>query len=141
MIKLETALDSFYTFTGKLSDSVRQFSFAGVAVVWLFKVGGENAAGISWDPWLIWPLGCFVLALTLDLIQYAYYSLVWGIYHREKEIEIQTMEEKGEDIPEFFYVSPIINRVGYTFFWGKTFFVVVGYILLLSHIFCRLQLH
>jgi len=138
MIKLETALDSFYIFTGKLSDSVRQFGFAGIAIVWLFRVGDESAAGIAWDSSLIWPLGCFVLALTLDLLQYAYYSLVWGIYHRSKEKEIATLQQQGEEIPDLFYVSPIINRVGYCLFWGKTLFTVIGYSYLLYFIFGRI---
>lgn len=137
-VTLERALDAFYTYSEKLSDAVRQLSLAGVAVIWLVRVGGENAGGISWRAFLVWPLGVFVVALALDLGQYVYYSAYWQIFHRSKEIVAQKLKAQGESIPDTFPVHPRLNRIGNWFFWGKAVATVLGYCLLISFIFTQL---
>ena len=130
MITLDEALQAFYGYSEKLSGLVRQLSFAGIAVIWLFKVGGENAGGIEWDDSLLFPLVAFVLALMFDLLQYVYYSLVWALFHRKKERHVQRWCG-STPAPDKFYVSPWINRIGYVFFVNKTAAAIIGYMALL----------
>lgn len=69
------------TNTAKASDVVRQFAFAGIAVVWLLR--SANAA----EPIptaLIPALALFGIALTCDLMQYVFGSAIWAIYYRKK---------------------------------------------------------
>lgn len=135
MITLQTALDTYYTFSGKLSDAVRQFSVAGVAAVWVFRVGGENAGGVAWNPSLLWPLAFFVTALSLDLLQYAYYSLVYMVLSRGAEQQIREAKKAGAVVPDRFRLSPRIHWLGNGFFLGKTIAAMCGYGFLMSFIF------
>jgi hypothetical protein len=64
---------------------------------------------------------------------------VWGLYHRNKEKEIQEVSG-DENVPEFVDVSPKINLFGY-FFCGKTISTMVGYILLLSYLAYSITSH
>src|SRR5690242_14945835 len=78
----------------KVSELVQQLNFAGIAVIWLLRVGTNNA-GVKYSDLLLLPLALFVLSLTCHLLQYAYQSLVWGFLntyywrkHRKDESEV-----------------------------------------------------
>jgi hypothetical protein len=75
---LKSAKDAY---TGRASDVVRQFAFAGIAVIWLLKTTNTSAP-IPRD--LIPILALFGLALACDLLQYAVSSVIWVIYYRHK---------------------------------------------------------
>jgi hypothetical protein len=137
MITLETALDSYYTFSEKLSEVARQLALAGVAAVWLLKVGGENAGGIKWNETLLWPLGAFILSLAFDLAQYAYYTAYWRLFHRHHERIANEARLEEREPEEFIYVSPYIHLVGESIFWAKVASVAIGYFWLLIYIGSR----
>lgn len=83
-------------FTGKASEVVRQFAFAGIAVIWLVRTD-KPAHPIPES--LVPVLALFGAALASDLLQYAIASLIWTIYYRaklgEKLAEGTEFEEPG----------------------------------------------
>ena len=58
------------------NQSVRQLAFAGIAVIWLFKVGLTDAIYLPRS--VIAPLLLFVITLALDFAHFALGSLIFG---------------------------------------------------------------
>jgi hypothetical protein len=125
-MKLKDARDAYDIFSGKLSDIVRQLSFAGIAVIWIFRVGHESG-GIAYSTELLIPLGCFVLTLGLDFLQYLYASIAWSRFHRYKELS-------GVDNRAEFKAPAWLNIPTLFFFYSKAASIFVGYIFLLMAI-------
>lgn len=123
-MRLKDALENYYTFSTSLSNVNRQLCFAGIAVVWVFVVKGENGSH-ELPSELIFPLGCFVLGLALDLCHYISATIVWGLYHRNKE--------KCGVSPETEFGAPhIINWPAILFFWAKVISTLIGYVSLVK---------
>lgn len=131
---LKDARDTYYTYSGKLSDVARQLSFAGIAVIWIFRAGDKAAIGFIWDRHLLLPLTLFVGSLTADLFQYAYASLAWAIFHRAKEKAFDRPQQDGKKAPDDFKAHPAINYPTLFFFWSKAVIVMVGHLILLRHL-------
>lgn len=115
--------DAVDIFTGKLSDVSRQLNFAGIAVIWIFRVG-EESGGIAYSSELLYPLGCFVLSLAFDFLHYLYASIAWSCFHTYKQ-------RSGVDSTTDFKAPGWINYPSYIFFYSKALLVFGGYILLL----------
>ena len=119
-MKIYELRDAYYEASGVVSVISRQLTFAGIAVIWLLKVG-SNSGGIPFSGELLIPLYCFVLALSVDLLQYVYKTIAWGslnyIYwraHKDNEAEID--------------VTPKINWPTNVLFWGKIALLGYGYL-------------
>ena len=160
---LKDAREAYYTYTGNVSELARQLSFAGIGVIWVFR-SKEAPSGFVWDPSLRWTATLFVAALALDLLQYVYASLAWGVFHRQKEITLRhsaynrstdlrttgracTLEFLQEGAPytmtssspipdqqETFKAPRFINWPTNVCFWLKAATTFAGYILLLIHL-------
>ncbi|MEJ1366288.1 MAG: hypothetical protein RPU42_14530 [Candidatus Sedimenticola sp. (ex Thyasira tokunagai)] len=124
-MKLKEVRDAYYGYSGSASTVSRQASFAGIAIVWIFK--SENSVAYSLPETLLYPTLFLVLSLTLDLLQYIYSSAAWGIYHRIME-KTHGVEYAGE-----VYAPEQINWPTNAFFWGKLVCLLVGYIQLIAH--------
>lgn len=125
-MNLKEARQNYTDLSSILSTVNRQVALAGIAIVWIFVI--KNNGIYTVDSKLLLPLGCFVLGLSLDMIQYIYSTAVWGLYSRYKEKSgIKDDEE----------VSPLkyINWPTIVFFWLKIISVLVGYFLILNIIF------
>ncbi len=109
-----------------VSENVRQLALAGIAVIWIFKVGDKDSGGVPFSPSLLWPLGFFVGGLAADLLQYLYFTAVWGIMNTVEWNRHQT----DEDVP----VSGKWNWIGIFFFWTKAILLVSGYTRLIFYI-------
>lgn len=70
-------------YSGKASDVVRQLSFAGIAVVWLFKVQSKTEIKVP-EAFLV-PLGLFCVSLAFDLLQYLIGYITWFFFFRAQE--------------------------------------------------------
>jgi len=85
-VKIAEVKADYYEASSKVSDIVRQLSFAGIAVVWIFRVG-DKTGGMHYMPEMVDPLGLFVISLGLDLCQYTYKTVALGTLnyfaHRE----------------------------------------------------------
>ena len=127
-MKLEDARKTYYDASGKASDIARQLCFAGIAIIWLLRVG-DKTGGIPFTNELLWPLGGFVLALAFDLAQYFYGAVAWSVFHRAKE------KRHGVDYKDDIGGAPApINYPSLFFFYSKLLITVFAYLWLLSTI-------
>lgn len=84
-MKLNEYKITYEDFSGKASDVVRQLSFAGIAVIWIFKVQSNGSLKIPDS--LLTPLMLFCISLALDLLQYFLGYLIWYAYFKYNEIK------------------------------------------------------
>jgi len=126
-MKLKDAREYYSQRSTKLSEVVRQLNLAGIAVIWLFRTG-EKTGGIPYNDSLLWPLGMLVASATFDLLHYAYASAAWGIFHRQKEKNLDHNQDKE------FHAPAAINWPTNFFFWGKAILTVAAYFLLVGYI-------
>jgi hypothetical protein len=110
-------------FTGKTSDISRQLAFAGIAVIWVFRIG--ESASVTIAPAYALPLLGFVLALAFDLIQYVYGSIAWNWLYSKAEMAAQLTPPQQVDRPGWF------NFPSQTLFYGKVVVTVVSFVLVL----------
>ena len=128
-MKISKIRESYEYFSGKVSEIVRQLNLAGIAIIWILRVG-KDTGGVQYSPILKWPLILFILSLALDLVQYFYQSAVWGFlntYYFRKH------QDEDKDIT----VSGIWNYLALVFFWAKGAVTIVAYIFLF--VFIALQ--
>src|SRR5262245_46686251 len=122
-MKLSEYQRTYYEFSGKASDVARQLAFAGIAIVWLFKVDSANSIGIPEN--LILASVLIAGSLTCDLLHYVVGSMVWKGYYRHFERKGASQEE---DLPDH---SLWLERPIAAAFWVKIFLLLCGYILIL----------
>jgi hypothetical protein len=127
-----TAFRKNYTeyFSQKASDVTRQFAFAGIALVWIFKIGGDNP---KLPDELIVPTFWFAVTLALDLFHYAFATIFWSVfcrYHEKKGLK----KKKPDPDPDV--IAPRwINWPTNFFFYSKLSSIVIGYFIILQFIF------
>lgn len=124
-MKLRDARSAYDAFSSKTSEIARQLSFAGIALIWLFRQVDAPVMGIP-EP-LLFPTLLFALALALDLLHAAYGALAWGAFSRYHEWKGIT-EENDVTAP------PLINWPSIAFFWSKVVAVISAYIMTIQHI-------
>ena len=118
MAKLLDFRETYYEFSGKASDAARNLALAGIAVVWIFRIGEGSASRLP-QP-LIWAVCLFALALALDLLHYSLAAVTWGTFHWLKE-KAGASEESKLTAPRWLNWIPIL-------FWGfKIVSVIVGH--------------
>ncbi len=113
--------------TGKLSDVARQAAYAGLAAIWIFKTG--DAANYHLDRSLGWAGVLLVLALALDLAQYAG-NIVLRWRHARREEKTRGVDYSGADIT----LPKKLSRIPYALFALKVAFVAAGYVGLLFYL-------
>lgn len=123
-MKLKDCRDRYKFYTGKLSDLVRHFGYAGIALIWLFREEKDGILKIPEE--FLQAAFAIILVLSLDFLQYLSGSIAWGIYQRYKEKNIKHDENKEFLAPRW------INWPAITFFWGKVIGVLTSYYLLLN---------
>lgn len=122
--------ETFYEASGTLSDIVRQISIVGVGVVWIFvKVVDES---IVIDGKLIWSLGCFLIALFVDMLQYLYKSIVFYCKFRCAEEKYPDDKENVGDCTTI--LKPCTNTPTWICWGAKVLFSIIGYIVLFGYL-------
>jgi hypothetical protein len=119
-------------FSGQLSRNVRQLSFAGFAIIWLFS---RSTGPVNIEiPQHLWFAGClFTMALSCDFLQYFYGAVAWNTLHAVKEW--QDVSEATE-----FTAPSAINWPTNCFFLGKVLCAGIGYWLVLRFFFENISL-
>jgi hypothetical protein len=84
-MKLSDAREAYEALSGKASDIVRQISLAGIALIWVFKSGSQEAPVI--DGRLIRASLFIFIALFCDFLQYLAGTTIWVFYFRYKEVK------------------------------------------------------
>jgi hypothetical protein len=77
-MQLGDARSTYETLSGKASDIARQLSLAGIAIIWLFRVGSDKAPMI--DRNLLRAALFIFLALFFDFLQYFVGTIIWFLY-------------------------------------------------------------
>jgi hypothetical protein len=121
--KWKTIRDTYYSSTDRVSNSVRTYAIAAIAIVWVFKTGdGSPTSPYQFDSNLLWGAGLIVVTLGLDLLQYAYKSTAWMIarvkVHKDNK-------DPGDDDP--FEVWDDINFLTDVLFFAKLVALLAGY--------------
>ncbi len=117
-MKLEYVRDSYETLSSKASEIVRQLSLAGIAVIWVFKSGTDQAPTI--DQHLLRAALFIAVALTLDFLQYLVGTTTWFIYFR-------TEERKGTKLKDEIMAPGWFNWPTWIFFYLKSASMVIAY--------------
>lgn len=120
MPKLEYYENTYYEFTGKLSTINRQAAFAGIGIIWLFKI--QDGTSISIDPELITPAFYLFIGLALDMLQYIYQAAAWSIFY----IFHNNIKEAGPD--EEINNGAFINTLAWIIYVPKVLAVSIAYI-------------
>jgi len=91
-MKLDDAREFYYFFTGKTSEIVRQLALAGIAVIWIFKIGQNQIPSE-----LLLPLYLIAVTLVLDFLQYFVAATIWGVFSRHQEILCEKEKKEKEE--------------------------------------------
>ena len=123
-IKLSKIQDEYYMRSGKASDVARQLAFAGVAIIWIFRISGTNTIPeIFYIPLLI-----FAVGFAIDLLQYFYSSFVFGVVVIWGEIYKMKMDTELSIPPFFSWITTILFVI-------KIVALVIGYVYLINNIY------
>jgi hypothetical protein len=126
-MKLSDYKKDYQELSGRASDVARQLAFAGIALIWVFKV---NAIPVPKVPdALVIPAAFLAVALAFDLLHYATSALIWGWFHWHHE---KKLTDDADD-PEL-TAPPCFNYPALFFFWGKICCVIFAYILIPKYI-------
>jgi hypothetical protein len=117
----------YYYFSGKASELCRNLAFAGIAIIWIFKV---DKTGMSIDKKLILPLISFVATLAFDLFQYIWGTIIWGFFVRKQEKNLKDVATEDPELEAPAWYNWPTN----IFFYLKAVSVIIGYILLFIHL-------
>jgi len=115
-MKLKEAKEAYYEFSGTLSAGVRNISFAGIAIVWIFRTSDSSIPSE-----LLLPLVFFVSSLSFDIFHYAYASLAWRCYYN-RCFKKKIRDDDEVDPPDY------MNWPSEIFMTIKILSVCIGYV-------------
>lgn len=133
-VKLSKAHEAYSYSSNTASTIARQIAFAGIGVVWVFNLRAPHAAIAIPQPLRVVVL-LLVVCLALDLLQYAYGSLVWAVFARILERRHANWPDEDPQMD----ASPSLNWPSLTCFWGKLVVLVIAYIYLAAFIASKLH--
>jgi hypothetical protein len=125
MTKLSEFKKDYQELSGKASDVARQLSFAGIAIIWIFRVNKDS--GVTLNSELILPTILLCCSLACDLLQYIWGSIVWGSFHRYHEKRTDSKYDPELTAP------PILNWPSLAFFYLKLIGVILSYIFIIKY--------
>ena len=127
-MKLSEFKKDAHDFSSKLSDINRNLSFAGIAIIWIFRLESKN--GLILPECLYLPLFFLVGSLALDLLQYLYSTTVWTIFYRIKEGKKSNIK----DDPVTTAPKVLSNISYFCFYYPKVIVNIVAYIFLFLYL-------
>lgn len=120
-MKLSEIRKAYEELSGLLSKFNRQLAFAGIGIVWLFRVT-DSTGNTTIDPKMLTPILCFVISFACDLLQYLYLSIAWYIYYwcqRNKNVEenAEVKESEYMNIPAWilWFLKAVALIIAYYF--------------------------
>jgi hypothetical protein len=116
---LDRARAAYDYHSGRASDLVRQLGFAGIAIVWAFRVEDGGRQVIASELKIATAL--IVVALALDLLQYVVGAAIWGAFARIREKRSDPHTD----------ASPKMNWPAIFLFWVKVALMMWAYVTLL----------
>lgn len=126
-MKLSEYKQTYYDFSGKASDVARQLAFAGIALVWIFRV--EVEGGLTIPRGLFLPAVLLALTLGFDLLQYISGTAVWGIFQWKEERKLEDVKTDPDlDTPTY------LKWPHYCFFVLKLVVILAAYYFLIEYV-------
>jgi hypothetical protein len=129
-MKLERYKEDSYEFSKLTSNIVRQFAFAGIAIIWIFKYDKPVEHLIPQE--LLYPLLYFVATLSFELFQYLIPTIIWSIFFHYNEWKFKGDTDKDIKASDWFSIP------GWLFFTLKNISVIIGYYLLIKYLVCKI---
>ena len=123
MKRLSEYSKDYYEFSGKASDVARQLAFAGIALVWIFRI--EDGAAPSIPQQLLLPTALLALTLAFDLLQYITATSIWGIFQWRKDRKRYKYNPDPKLEAPYWYPRP-----QFIFFVLKLCSILIAFILL-----------
>ncbi len=123
-MKLEQFKKEAHEFQGLTSGLVRQLAFAGIALIWIFKLDKPKDHLIPNECYL--PLLFFVLTLIFDFLQYFVPSIIWMRFFKYYE-KINNGNVEVDLKTKNIYTYP-----GYFFYYTKIISLGIGFYLVMS---------
>lgn len=120
MMTVKELREDYVRYSTTVSSLCRNLSFAGIGVIWIFKI--EKTTMIPHS--LYSPLLLFIIALIVDLAQYVIQTGIWYLYylrHKPNSNSKETEESKQVNEPEW------VNIIPWIFWLGKLLFVAIAY--------------
>ena len=124
-MKFKECWDQYRFYTGKTSELSRQVAFAGIALIWVFKIESDSGARVPEA--LVLPGALLALALACDILQYASGSLAWFFFNRSKE-------RAGVSLDEDVLSPPWMHWPAQFFFVAKVVIVAAAYFLIFAYL-------
>lgn len=132
-MKLSEIRNAYEELSGSLSKINRQLTFAGIGIVWLFRVTTEQGT-TTIDKGMLVPILCFVISFGVDLLQYLWQSYIWYFFYWCKR-KHGSKEEDEVNEPEW------PNVVAWVMFTIKVLALMIAYIclgiFLYDYLFCQ----
>jgi hypothetical protein len=104
----DEAVAKYYKYADKVGDLVRQISFAGFAVIWIFRANVQGKQVISTSSLIA--ASCFTLSLAIDFVHHFWGAARW--YERSK--------------PTAKAISSGVDPLTFWFIQFKSFTLVIG---------------
>ncbi len=130
---LEKIQQTYYAASSSLSNINRQSCLGGIALVWLFKgsiskstLTDSSESILLFPNVLYWALVFLVISLIMDFLQYAFTTLIWGVYGYRNE---KYLEKNGFDKQTHISKEPpdCINHPALILFWSKIASSALGF--------------
>ncbi|WP_257388639.1 hypothetical protein [Tahibacter caeni] len=137
-MKISEMRDQVAFFSAKASDIARQLAFAGIAVIWVFKIGGGSSGGSETSPPiapgdLMPAVFLLVSCLACDFLHYIVAALAWHL-KAESCMEKRDKDEHGNPIAGKDFPAGNTSNWGDFFFYAKSTLLMLGYFCLLKFI-------
>jgi hypothetical protein len=132
---LKEWLSDFNDATSKISELVRNFAFAAIGIIWIFKSADLTKNIIPTD--LIIPLKFVVIGLSLDLFQYIWKAINVYIFYSIYEYRYDKGILTDNDISDVKFPM-YIEIFSWMFFISKIIFIVLAYCNIYSFLISRI---
>ncbi len=124
-MKLSEYKNDYYEYSGLASSTSRQLTFAGIALLWIFKSGSDGNYSLSVELYI--PAVALIVSLGSDILQYVTATIIWGIFHRYHECN-RNNNNPDTELEASKYLTWPINF----FFYLKLISVIYAYYYLLK---------
>ncbi len=133
---LKEWLNDFNDATSKISELIRNFAFAAIGIIWIFKSADLAKNIIPTD--LIIPLKFIVIGLSLDLFQYIWKAINVYIFYKIYEYRYDKSTLNDNDISDIKFPM-YIEIFSWLFFISKIIFIVLAYCNIYSFLISRIE--
>ena len=133
-MKLEEIRKDYERYSTNVSSLNRQLIFAGLAIIWLFRIPEKGTASIPIE--LVDSLFFFVFSLCSDIFQYVTQSLIWTGYYWYNKCKHRNSKKNVEECvvnePEWPNLLPWLLWVLKIVFLGIAYWKLACYLHLIS---------